>query len=212
MQQNLQAALYGEGREIHQCALPGNVGHLSIPFKRTPYTDLKHIEQQGRVRFWPLLLPLGLPGAYAVGERQWRDEGHENHHDFTSSFHSVMVWCDGMILKVGFWGHLQSKGFRAKSIEFAKIQIGQTWQSDGAEWISSFDIMIHVIILIWSYHIRYNILSYHIIWPVIWLARTGSSKVHLFAIYRTLHWCAIPSNVWKAACLFHEPRQLWRFL
>jgi len=38
-----------------------------------------------------------------------------------------------MILKVGFWGHLQSKGFRAKSIEFAKIQIGQTWQSDGAE-------------------------------------------------------------------------------
>lgn len=124
MQQNLQAALYGEGREIHQCALPGNVGHLSIPFKRTPYTDLKHIEQQGRVRFWPLLLPLGLPGAYAVGERQWRDEGHENHHDFTSSFHSVMVWCDGMILKVGFWGHLQSKGFRAKSIEHSKIQIG----------------------------------------------------------------------------------------
>jgi len=27
-------------------------------------------------------------------------------------------------MKVGFWGHLQSKGFRAKSIEFAKIQIG----------------------------------------------------------------------------------------
>ena len=24
-----------------------------------PYTDLKHIEQQGRVRFWPVLLPLG---------------------------------------------------------------------------------------------------------------------------------------------------------
>ncbi|CAE7650798.1 CFAP94 [Symbiodinium microadriaticum] len=27
-------------------------------------------------------------------------------------------------LKVGFWGHLQSKGFRAKSIEHSKIQIG----------------------------------------------------------------------------------------
>lgn len=27
-------------------------------------------------------------------------------------------------LEVGFWGHLQSKGFRAKSIEHSKIQIG----------------------------------------------------------------------------------------
>ncbi|CAK9006365.1 unnamed protein product [Durusdinium trenchii] len=27
-------------------------------------------------------------------------------------------------MKVGFWGHLQSKGFRAKSIEHSKIQIG----------------------------------------------------------------------------------------
>ena len=26
--------------------------------------------------------------------------------------------------QVGFWGHLQSKGFRAKSIEHSKIQIG----------------------------------------------------------------------------------------
>lgn len=26
-------------------------------------------------------------------------------------------------IKVGFWGHLQSKGFRAKSIEFPKIQV-----------------------------------------------------------------------------------------
>jgi len=28
------------------------------------------------------------------------------------------------MMKVGFWGHLQSKGFRAKQIEHAKIQIG----------------------------------------------------------------------------------------
>ena len=27
--------------------------------------------------------------------------------------------------QVGFWGHLQSKGFRAKSIEHSKIQIGE---------------------------------------------------------------------------------------
>lgn len=34
---------------------------------------------------------------------------------------SSLVYC----LQVGFWGHLQSKGFRAKSIEHSKIQIGQ---------------------------------------------------------------------------------------
>merc|ERR1719421_1678119 len=40
--------------------------------------------------------------------------------------HSQVLLSWGQVLdsiKVGFWGHLQSKGFRAKSIEFPKIMV-----------------------------------------------------------------------------------------
>lgn len=201
MEQNLQAALYGEGREIHQCALPGNVGHLSIPFNRIPYTDLKHIEQQGRVRFWPLVLPLG-PKVHM----QWGNVNDEmkvmKFDDFTSSFHSVMVWCDGMILKVGFWGHLQSKGFRAKSIEFAKIQIGLPairWS-----WMNfEFDIMIHV--MIWSD----RIISYHIISFGQWFDSQGLDLPKSISLQSIGHCIGVPSPAMFEKL---QPRQLWRFL